>query len=56
VQTSSFGWIFSDEALDASTKKMFAAIGTPNGTKRIDIKMNLAAKFKGYLGTTLASD
>ena len=56
VQMSSFGWIFSDDALDASTKKLFAVVGVPKHQKEISTKMSLAAKFKGYFGTNLESD
>ncbi len=38
VQTSSFGWIFSDEAVDASTKRMFAVAGVPKGTREAQHK------------------
>jgi hypothetical protein len=56
IQTSSFGWIFSDEALDASAKKLFAVIGVPKHQKQITTKMSLAAKLKGFFGTSLESD
>lgn len=56
IQTSSFGWIFSDEALDASAKKLFAVVGVPKHQKQITTKMSLAAKLKGFFGTSLESD
>ena len=50
VLTSSLGWIFTGESLDASTKRMFAVIGVPKGSKQISATLALAAKCKRYLG------
>jgi hypothetical protein len=55
VQLPSFGWIFSDEALDASTKRLFAVVGVPKNQKEISTEMSVTAKLKGYFGTTLES-
>jgi hypothetical protein len=54
VLTSSFGWIYTDESIDASAKKMFAIIGAPKGTKRVDAEIVVMAKCSRYLG--LASE
>jgi hypothetical protein len=54
LQTSSFGWIFTGESLDASAKRMFAVIGVPKGTKEITATFQLAAKVVKFM--RLASD
>jgi hypothetical protein len=54
LQTSSFGWIFTGESLDASAKRMVAVIGVPKGTKEITAKFQLAAKVVKFM--RLASD
>jgi hypothetical protein len=54
IQTSSFGWIFKDDALDASAKRLFVVVGVPKKAKQIETKMQFAAKLKTYGG--LASE
>ena len=54
IQTPSFGWIFKDDALDASAKRLFVVVGVPKKAKQIETKMQFAAKLKTYGG--LASE
>jgi hypothetical protein len=52
IQTPSFGWIFKDDALDASAKRLFVVVGVPKKAKQIETKMQFAAKLKTYGGLT----
>ena len=45
--TPNLGWIFKDDALDASAKRMFAVIGVPRGSRSIEIKYSLSVKYSG---------
>ncbi len=50
VLTAEFGWIFMDQALDASAKRMFAVIGVPKGIKSVRLALSLSVKCTRYLG------
>jgi hypothetical protein len=52
IQTPSFGWIFKDDALDASAKRLFVVVGVPKKAKQIETTMQFAAKLKTYGGLT----
>ncbi len=54
LQTSSFGWSFTNEALDPSAKRVFAVIGVPKGTKQVNTTGAVEIKCRKYIG--LASE
>jgi hypothetical protein len=56
LQSSEFGWLLTDEALDMSAKRLIAIVSVPKEEKKLEFEMVITARLSGPLLGFLEGD